>query len=84
MSTPPAPPPSILYHYYGPQRIDALETLTIRFNRPAKFNDTFDSEFRSAVPDPRARALHLTRLGIFCLTENPDNHLISTYHSKRD
>lgn len=72
----PALPPSILYRYYSPQRFDVLEALTIRFNQPTKFNDTFDSEFRSAAPDPKARFRHRTRLGIFCLTEKPDNHLM--------
>ena len=70
------PVPPILYRYYGPHRIDVIEGLSIRFSQPTRFNDTFDTEFRAVSPDPKARFRLRTKLGIFCLTQNPDSHLM--------
>ncbi|MGH9680054.1 MAG: DUF2971 domain-containing protein [Candidatus Acidiferrales bacterium] len=72
--------PTVLYKYLPPERIDILEGMQIRFSRPSEFNDIFDSHFlvkkakgKQAIGD---RFKLKMRLGIFCLAESPDNHLM--------
>lgn len=36
-------PPATLSKYFPPERIDALENLSLRFTKPTEFNDTFDT-----------------------------------------
>jgi hypothetical protein len=72
--------PATLYKYCAPERIDILENLAIRFSRPSEFNDHFDSH--CLVPKDQgakakaARFRLKSRLGIFCMTERADDHLM--------
>jgi len=74
------PIPPTLYKYCAPDRIDILENLAIRFSQPSQFNDHFDSHF--LVPRDQgskakaARSRLKSRLGIFCMTERPNDHLM--------
>ena len=58
-----------------------MEEWTMRFSRPGDFNDTFDSDFRTQRPQPKIRLLYRRSLGIFCLTANPDNHLMWVHYA---
>ena len=73
-------PPPTLYKYCPPERIDILENLAIRFSRPAEFNDQFDSHcLVPQVQGSKAKVARLrlkSSLGVFCLTERPDDHLM--------
>jgi Protein of unknown function (DUF2971) len=73
-------PPPTLYKYCPPERIDILENLAIRFSRPSEFNDHFDSHYlvpRDQGSKAKAARLRLkSHLGVFCLTERPDDHLM--------
>ena len=72
--------PDLLYKYLPPERIDILESMQIRFSRPSEFNDIFDSHF--LVPRSQGgkaianRFRWKVQLGVFCLAERPDNHLM--------
>ena len=72
--------PTILYKYFPPERIDVFESLQLRFSRPTEFNDTFDSHYlvptKQGLPAIANRLKLRSRLGILCLTEDPDNHLM--------
>jgi hypothetical protein len=73
--------PPVLYKYYPPERIaDVLENFTIRLSSPSAFNDAFDSRSVASETNYRKgsalKSLRRTRLGIFCLAEDPDNHLM--------
>jgi hypothetical protein len=78
--------PTVLYKYLPPDRIDILENMKICFSPPSKFNDTFDSHY--LVPKSQGstgkivRTLLKNRLGIFCLTEQPNNHLMWVHYAK--
>jgi hypothetical protein len=58
----------------------------LRFSPPSEFNDTFDSHY--LVPKSQgskgkvARLLLRNRLGILCLTERPDNHLMWVHYAR--
>jgi hypothetical protein len=74
--------PAILYKYYPPERIDIFDNWSARFSSPTIFNDTFDSYFRASDKQMRiARAKLRMRLGIFCLTEDPDNQLMWVHYA---
>ncbi len=77
---PTKPPPSILYKYYAPSRIDsALFEASLHFTEPSKFNDAFDSNYpiRKKVTAAHAARLKFRRdTGIFCMTTNPDHQLM--------
>jgi hypothetical protein len=79
-------PPSILYKYLPPERIDVLENLQIRFSSPSDFNDTFDSHYlvqsRGGFAAVAARLRFKRKLGVFCLTEKPNNHLMWVNYAK--
>jgi hypothetical protein len=80
--------PSVLYKYYPPERIyDVLDNYTVRFSSPDTFNDAFDTTSVSAAAGRTGAKgnasawLQRRRLGIFCLTEDPDNHLMWVNYS---
>jgi hypothetical protein len=76
----------ILYKYRPPERLDIISKLQIRFSPPSDFNDTFDalsapsaSEIGTNAEQRCAklrRARWRSQLGILCLTEEADNHLM--------
>ena len=78
--------PEVLYKYLPPERIDILESMELRFSRPSEFNDTFDTQY--LVPKSEgskaiaARFRLRNQLGVFCLTEQPDNHLMWVHYAK--
>jgi hypothetical protein len=78
--------PAVLYKYLPPERIDILENMGLRFSPPSEFNDTFDTHY--LVPRSQgskgkiARLLLKNRLGILCLTERPDNHLMWVHYAR--
>jgi hypothetical protein len=82
----PVSTPETLYKYFPPERIDALENLELRFSKPSEFNDTFDSHY--LVPKDGGSKAKLDRirlrgqLGVFCLTERPDNHLMWVHYAR--
>jgi DUF2971 family protein len=79
-------PPAVLYKYYPPERLDFFENWQVRFSSPSQMNDAFDSHY--LVPKelgPRARKERLlwrSKMGIFSLTERPDNHLMWVHYAK--
>jgi len=78
--------PSILYKYYPPERMDFFETFTVRFTCPEDFNDLFDSTWRGRTSDTDAffrESRFRKRLGILCLTEDPDNQLMWVHYAAR-
>ena len=78
-------PPSVLYKYYPPERLDFFENWQVRFSRPAEMNDAFDSHYLVPSDVPRARTgrtLWRGKIGIFSLTERPDNHLMWVHYAK--
>src|SRR5712692_171646 len=86
LGIPQSPVPKVLYKYLPPERIDILESMELRFSRPSEFNDTFDSHY--LVPKSQgskgkaARLLLKSRLGILCLAERPDNHLMWVHYAR--
>jgi hypothetical protein len=85
LGVPNAQPPDVLYKYLPPERIDILEGVEIRFSRPSDFNDDFDSHY--LVPSAQglkgtgARFLFKNRIGIFCLTERADDHVMWVHYA---
>lgn len=79
-------PPATLYKYFPPERIDVLENRSLRFTRPTEFNDTFDTHFlvpKHQSKQGMAERFRLkTKLGILCLTERPDDHLMWVHYAK--
>jgi hypothetical protein len=74
--------PPVLYKYYAPERIDFFDNWTVRFSNPASFNDAFDSNWSAATfAEKRELAKFRNRLGIFCTTEDPDNHLMWVHYA---
>ena len=73
-------PPPILYKYYPPERVDVIEAMEVHFSSPHKFNDAFDTyhlvPHSSDAKIKLGRAKLRTEMGIFCLTERPDNHMM--------
>jgi Protein of unknown function (DUF2971) len=80
ITIPKAIPPPILYKYYPPERIDVIENLEVYFSSPSKFNDTFDTYHllprRSDAKVKIGRAKLRTDMGVLCLTERADNHMM--------
>jgi hypothetical protein len=77
-------PPATLYKYYPPERLDIFDTWSIRFTHPSHFNDTFDTDY--SVHDKRdvkARLRHKTLPGVFCVAEDPNNHLMWVNYSNQ-
>ena len=77
--------PHVLSQDYPPERVDILETLELRFSRPTDFNDTFDTHYRVAKGAPGGlvrRSRLRTRLGVFCLTERANNHLMWVHYAQ--
>jgi Protein of unknown function (DUF2971) len=75
-------PPPVLYKYYTPQRVDFFDNWTVRFSNPASFNDAFDSNWSAPTyAEKRERAKFRASLGIFCTTEDPDNHLMWVHYA---
>jgi hypothetical protein len=79
-------PPATLYKYFPPERIDILEDRALRFTSPTEFNDTFDTHFLLPKDHSNqgviARYRLKTKLGILCLTERPDDHLMWVHYAK--
>jgi hypothetical protein len=74
--------PTILYKYYPAKRIDIFGTWSARFTRPSQFNDTFDSYYATEMKSGSSTRLKFrNQLGIFCMTEDPDNHLMWVHYS---
>lgn len=77
-------PPSILYKYCPPERIDILENLTVRFSPPSAFNDTFDTQYGGRATNVKDRFQHQKfriKLGIVCLTETADDPLMWAHYA---
>ncbi len=78
--------PSVLYKYLAPERINIVENMQVCFSRPTDFNDTFDADY--LVPTSQgqkaktARTLLRNSLGILCLTERPDDHLMWVHYAR--
>jgi hypothetical protein len=85
-ASPPIETPEVLYKYLPPERIDILESMELRFTSPREFNDTFDSHY--LVPKSQGskaltdRMRLRNRLGVLCLTERPDNHLMWVHYAR--
>jgi hypothetical protein len=79
-------PPDVLYKYLPPERIDILESMELRFSSPHQFNDTFDTQYlvpkSHGLKGKAARTVLRNRLGILCLTERPDNHLMWVHYAQ--
>jgi hypothetical protein len=88
MTVPPVEPepPVTLYKYLAPERIEILAEMQLRFSPPSEFNDTFDSDY--LVPKSQGAAGIVARsrlkrsIGVLCLTEEPDNHLMWVNYAK--
>lgn len=85
-SVPKTEVPLILYKYCPPERIDIIENLQIRFSPPSEFNDAFDTYHLLAQPAPMSaklgRSTLRNRLGVLCLAERADNHLMWVNYAK--
>jgi hypothetical protein len=72
--------PSTLYKSFAPERVDIIPYLQVRFSPPSDFNDAFDTHHllprTSGANAKVARDSLRTNLGVFCLTEQADNHLM--------
>jgi hypothetical protein len=80
----PSAPPSKLYKYYPPERVDIFTNWSLRFSRPADFNDTFDTDYTiHDKRDVRQRLKHKSKVAVFCLTEDPDNHLMWVNYARQ-
>ena len=74
--------PEVLYKYYSPVRKDIFENWTVRFSNPAHFNDVFETSWQKNDDISERERLQFRRaLGIFCLTEDPDNHLMWVHYA---
>jgi hypothetical protein len=60
--------------------------MTLRFSLPSEFNDRFDSYHRLPLTaDPKVkggRARLRSALGVLCLAESPDNHMMWVTYAK--
>jgi hypothetical protein len=80
------PLPPVLYKYLPPERIDILENMELHFSRPTDFNDNFDTHYN--VPKSQGarakveRVKLKNRLGILCLTQRPDNHMMWVHYAR--
>lgn len=86
IEVPERPVSEVLYKYLPPERIDILENMQLRFSRPSEFNDTFDTQY--LVPRAQGskgiadRFKLRNQLGILCLTERSDNHLMWVHYAR--
>jgi hypothetical protein len=79
-----ANPPAVLYKYYSPDRLKIFGNWKVRFSDPSVFNDVFETSWpRNPSMSPRDRFRFLQGLGIFCLTEEPDNHLMWVHYAEQ-
>jgi hypothetical protein len=80
ITIPKTPPPSILYKYFPPERVDVIEGTAVRFSPPSQFNDAFDTfHLLPAAAALRVKAGRRTmrdELGVLCLTGRPDDHVM--------
>jgi hypothetical protein len=78
--------PALLYKYYPPERVDVVERQSLRFSSPFEFNDQFDSYHRlpwAADQKVKSSRHKLRRIvGILCLAESPDNHMMWVNYTK--
>jgi len=85
VEVPKSPVPAVLYKYLPPERIDVLENMGLRFSPPSQFNDTFDTHYlvpkSQGLTGKAARSMLKNRLGILCLTERPNNHLMWVHYA---
>ena len=79
-------PPRTLYKYLPPERIDILQKMELRFSSPFEFNDIFDSHYLSPRRQGRegkaARRRLRKQLGVLCLTERPNDHLMWVHYAR--
>jgi hypothetical protein len=83
MEPTPKTAPDMLYKYSPPERSDIFDSWSLRFTHPSKFNDLFDTDI--ALHDrrsPRLRLKNSQHVGVFCLTEDPNNHLMWVNYAK--
>src|SRR3954464_4604642 len=75
--------PLILYKYLPPERVDILENHELRFSSPSSFNDTFDTHYLALKGKDagRARIAFRSALGILCLTEHQNDHLMWVHYA---
>jgi hypothetical protein len=78
----PAQPPTILYKYYAPERVHILEDLMVKFTCPIDFNDYFDCYGITVYANGVQQGLTQKQLGIFCLTEKPDDQVMWVHYAK--
>jgi len=84
---PSTPLPDVLFKYYPPARIQAIEEGTMRFTRPTDLNDTFDSDYLISTRAPMARVArgkYRSNLGLFCLTRDPNNQLMWVHYAAQN
>jgi hypothetical protein len=78
--------PATLYKYLPPERVDVLEDMELWFNRPSGFNDTFDTAYlvprNQGLRAQAARHRLRSQLGVLCLTEQPNNHLMWVHYAQ--
>jgi Protein of unknown function (DUF2971) len=79
-------PPEVLYKYLPPDRISLLENMEVHFSRPSQFNDTFDTHYLVPISKGSGakayRLLLRNRLGILCLTERSNDHLMWVHYAQ--
>jgi hypothetical protein len=70
----------MLYKYFPLKRVSIIPDLQIGFSPPSEFNDAFDTyHLLPAASAPKvkiARSRLRFDLGVFCLAEQADNHLM--------
>src|SRR5438105_3201695 len=75
-------PPGVLYKYCPPERLDIFENWSIRFTGPTHFNDRFDGHWPKNPQLGKEDYVQFYRtLGVLCLTEDPDNHLMWVHYA---
>src|ERR1700682_5141793 len=75
--------PPVLYKYYPPEHLSVIGTWRGWFSSPRDFNDTFDSYYRTNPAGLEIRTTFHNSLGIFCLSADPDNHLMWVNYAKQ-
>ncbi|MDQ6759643.1 MAG: DUF2971 domain-containing protein [Acidobacteriota bacterium] len=80
----PSTDPPVLYKYYPPKRLDVFDTRIARFTAPTEFNDAFDSYYDTPAKEYLPHRSRFRRdVGIFCLTEDPNNHLMWVHYAEQ-
>jgi hypothetical protein len=73
-------PPPVLYKYFPPERMSVIESQEVHFSSPSKLNDAFDTYHllpRAANQKIKwGRSRLRNEMGVLCLTESADNHLM--------